>query len=170
MLQRFTWTYRRGVSIRGMTKRQLALRIVIVVGAVFLLIQLVPYGRTHANPAVTQAVRWDSPTTAKLASDACMDCHSNLTNWKWYSNVAPASWLVQRDVDEGRNHLNFSEWNKPQPDLGEVLDAIKGGGMPPIQYKLIHPASRLSSSERDALARGIAATYKKDPPPIGGGG
>lgn len=25
---------------------------------------------------------------------ACADCHSNATVWPWYTNVAPASWLI----------------------------------------------------------------------------
>ena len=153
-----------------MTTRQLVVRGLIALVALFGLAQLVPYGRAHTNPAVTRAPRWDSARTATLVEAACNDCHSNLTKWRWYSKIAPGSWLVQNDVDGGRNNLNFSEWDKPQPSVGEVLDAIRGGGMPPIQYKLIHAAARLSKSEREQLARGIEATYKADPPPIGGGG
>src|SRR5581483_2821093 len=82
--------------------------------ALFLLAQAVPYDRSHTNPPVTAEPRWDSPQTRELAARACFDCHSNLTTWPWYSNVAPISWLVQRDVDGGRSALNFSEWNKPQ--------------------------------------------------------
>ncbi|MDH4347045.1 MAG: heme-binding domain-containing protein, partial [Thermoleophilia bacterium] len=78
--------------------------------AALLLAQLVPYGRAHDNPAVSQSVTWDSPRTEQLARGACLDCHSNETVWPWYSNVAPVSWLVQGDVDGGRERLNFSEW------------------------------------------------------------
>ena len=78
--------------------------------AIFLLIQLIPYGRDHTNPAVVAEPAWDLPETRALAVRACFDCHSNETIWPWYSNVAPISWLVQRDVDEGREKLNFSEW------------------------------------------------------------
>ena len=147
-----------------MTRRTLVARIAIGLVALLALIQIVPYGRSHANPPVTRAVHWDSPATEKLAMGACGDCHSNLTRWRWYSNIAPGSWLVQNDVEGGRNNLNFSEWNRPQPDLGELIDQVKGGGMPPIQYKLVHPAARLSNSQRDALIRGLRATYSADPP------
>ncbi|HEX2864506.1 MAG TPA: heme-binding domain-containing protein, partial [Deinococcales bacterium] len=79
--------------------------------AAFLLIQLVPYGRAHAAPAVTGEPAW--PAGARqLAVRACFDCHSNQTVWPWYSNIAPVSWLVQHDVDEGRHWLNFSQWNQ----------------------------------------------------------
>ncbi len=61
---------------------------------VLVAIQLVPYGRDHTNPAGGRDIAWDSPRTEQLMADACMDCHSNLTKWPWYSNVAPISWLA----------------------------------------------------------------------------
>jgi mono/diheme cytochrome c family protein len=65
--------------------------------------QLVPYGRDHDNPPVAAEPTWDTPTTRELARRACFDCHSNETQWPWYSNIAPLSWLIQRDVEEGRD-------------------------------------------------------------------
>ena len=135
-----------------------------------LLIQLIPYGRDHSNPSVSKAARWADPKGEKLAQQSCYDCHSNLTEWHWYSNIAPMSWLIQRDVDEGRGVLNFSEWNRAQPDLGELLDQVSGGEMPPTQYTLIHPSAGLSSTERSQLAHALTLLYASDPPPIGGGG
>src|SRR4051812_7367911 len=120
--------------------------------ALFVIAQAVPYGRSHGDPRVTRAVRFDSRRTEQLVRDACADCHSNLTTWPWYSNVAPVSWLVQHDVDDGRNRMNFSQWDQPQPDLGEVIQQLSGGGMPPRQYKILHSASRLSDAERAELA------------------
>jgi heme-binding protein len=134
------------------------------ISALLILIQLIPYGRDHSDPPVTRAVRWDSPRTEQLADQACGDCHSNLTHWPWYTNVAPVSWLVQNDVDEGRGILNFSEWDKPQPDIGELVEQVQGGEMPPLQYKLIHGGARLSDSEKQELADGLVRTYAQDPP------
>ena len=149
-------------------------RILLIAGAagvgLFALIQLVPYGRNHSNPPVLAEPRWDSPVTRELAAKACFDCHSNLTTWPWYSNVAPVSWLVQRDVDGGRSQFNFSEWNKPQDvSAGDAADAIRGGSMPPGVYRLMHPKSRLTSVEKDALIKGLVATLTADPPKGGGG-
>ena len=79
-----------------------------------LVVQVIPYGRDHTNPPVAAEPLWDSPQTRDLAVRACFDCHSNETEWPWYSNVAPISWLVQRDVEEGREELNFSEWDREQ--------------------------------------------------------
>src|SRR3984957_3077392 len=84
------------------------------------LIQFVPFGHTHTNPPTTKEPAWNLPETRVLFHRACFDCHSNETVWRWYSNVAPVSWLVQRDVNGGRTHLNFSEWDKPQRHAKDI--------------------------------------------------
>ena len=138
----------------------------VVLGAIalFLLAQAVPYGRDHADPPTTQALKFDSASTEKLFAGACGDCHSNNTQWLWYTNIAPVSWLVQRDVDEGRGVLNVSEWDKPQPAIGDVTEQISSGEMPPWQYTPIHSASRLSSAQKQALIDGLTRSYAADPP------
>lgn len=150
-------------------KRWLLWSLVGLVG-LFVVIQFIPYGRDHTNPPVTREVRWDSARTRELAAGACFDCHSNLTDWKWYTNVAPISWLVYSDVQGGREHLNFSEWDKPQSEVGDIVEAVRGGGMPPLQYKPLHAGGRLSGAEREELARGLEKTLAADPPLAGGGG
>jgi mono/diheme cytochrome c family protein len=126
----------------------------------FVAIQFVPYGRDHKNPAGGRQIAWDSPRTEQLMTDACMDCHSNLTKWPWYSNVAPISWLVQHDVNEGRGRLNLSTG---EAEVDEMIESIRSGSMPPWQYKPLHPGSRLSDQEKQDLIRGLEATF-------GGGG
>lgn len=74
----------------------------IAFGMLVIASQLVPYGRDHANPSVRDEPSWNSPETRTLAERACFDCHRNETDWPWYSHVAPVSWLVQRDVVQGR--------------------------------------------------------------------
>ena len=92
---------------------RLLLWIVVVAVVALLLIQVVPYGRAHSNPRSVKEPEWNSPATRVLAQKACFDCHSNLTEWPWYTSVAPASWLATRDADGGRGVLNFSEWQRP---------------------------------------------------------
>ncbi len=136
----------------------LALVAVGVVG--FLLIQLIPYGRNHTNPPVGQEPNWDSPRTRELAKRACFDCHSNESTWPWYSNIAPVSWLVQHDVDEGRRSLNFSDWSSSRRtrEMGQI---VLEGEMPPTIYLLMHPQAKLTSSERQELASGLTATANR---------
>ena len=131
----------------------------IAVVVVFLGIQLVPYGRAHTNPPVRQEPPWDSPQTRELTVRACYACHSNETTWPWYSYVAPTSWLIQRDVDQGRREVNYSEWDRPQREARESAETVQRGTMPPWYYTLLHPAARLSPSEREALMRGLEATF-----------
>ncbi|MBK9974986.1 MAG: heme-binding domain-containing protein [Planctomycetes bacterium] len=122
-------------------------------------IQLVPYGRDHSNPAVATEPKWDSAATRDLAKRACFDCHSNETEWPWYSHVAPVSWLVQRDVNEGRSELNFSEWNRPQKNGQKAAKEVRDGEMPMWIYLPTHPQARLSDAEKQALIQGLEATF-----------
>lgn len=140
--------------------------------ALLLVIQLVPYGRDHANPPGTQPVRFQTAAQRQIFTDACADCHSNDTKWWWYSNIAPASWLIQNDVNGGREHMNLSDWNKPQPELNEIVDAIKSGEMPPLKYKVMpnHANARLSDTEKQQLIAGFRQLYATQPPAIRQGG
>ncbi|HSJ27302.1 MAG TPA: heme-binding domain-containing protein [Acidimicrobiia bacterium] len=85
---------------------------------------------------------------------ACFDCHSNETVWPWYSTIAPMSWLVQRDADEGREELNFSEWHRDQDN--DAAETVLDRSMPPRQYLLLHPEVRLSDEQLATLAAGLA--------------
>lgn len=138
-------------------KKLIALFVLGLAG-LFLLIQLVPYGRNHQNPPVVQDFPWPNQEARAIAQRACYDCHSNETTWPWYTNIAPFSWLVQRDVDEGRNRLNFSVWGRGEQEVDEIGETVRKGDMPPLQYTLIHPAARLSEAEVGTLLGGLAGT------------
>jgi mono/diheme cytochrome c family protein len=132
-----------------------------VLALVFLAIQLAPVQRT--NPPVTTQVRWDSPQTQALFDRACADCHSNLTRWPWYSYVAPVSWLVAHDVNEGREKFNISALGSlsasRQNRLGrEIAEQIEEGEMPMAIYLPMHPEASLSAAEKAALIQGLQAT------------
>ena len=143
-----------------MIKKILIVVGLILVGAVIVL-QLIPYGRNHSNPPVTNEPAWDNPETRALAVRACFNCHSNETVWPWYSNIAPFSWLVQRDVDEGREYLNFSEWGSNRfRELDEIGEVIQEGYMPPSQFLITHPEARLTVAEKEKLTQGLMATLR----------
>ena len=135
------------------------LRIIVIIVAIvvggFLLIQLIPYGHNHTNPPVIQEPQWDSPQTRELAVRACFDCHSNESSWPIYSNIAPISWLVQHDVEDGRRSLNFSEWNKPQREARNAGREVQRGEMPDPKYLPLHPQARLTDAEKQALIQGL---------------
>ena len=139
-------------------KRIIIIVLSVLLGA-FVLIQLIPYGHQHTNPPVVQEPQWDSPQTRELAQRACFDCHSNEVVWPWYSNIAPVSWLVQRDVDEGRRYLNFSDWGRVR-EANEIPEAIQRGYMPPAKFLIMHPDAKLDQAEKDALVNGLQATIR----------
>jgi hypothetical protein len=145
------------VSVR----RVVRLSLLSIVG-LLVLIQLVPYGRDHTNPPASAEPAWDSARTRALADAACFDCHSNETRWPWYTNVAPFSWLTQNDVDNGREALNFSEWDRPQ-EAEELAEVISDGEMPPWYYRLLHSAADLSDREKQQLIDGLRATLRASP-------
>jgi len=124
-------------------------------------IQLIPYGRNHANPPVVREPVWNSPATRDLAKKACFDCHSNETTWPWYSKIAPLSWLVYWDVVEGRKELNFSDWrdgSRKSEQAGEIVKEVLEGEMPPLQYYIAHPEAKLDDQAKKQLVDGLSAT------------
>jgi cytochrome c551/c552 len=118
-----------------------------------------------------QVARTNPPVKGDLAAPAavseiirhaCYDCHSNETQWPWYSQIAPASWLAYRHVMEARARLNFSEWADYTYDPGteahkleEIERLIKSGAMPPWYYRMMHPSGRLTDAQRITVLRWI---------------
>jgi hypothetical protein len=151
---------------------------------VFIGIQFVPVERS--NPPIGSEPQWDSPQTRALAERACFDCHSNETKWPWYANIAPVSWVVAHDVEEGRAALNFSEWGVPQRNRGEETGEARAGDedaeretdegregaepdkiaeqveereMPLANYLLLNPEAHLTPAETQELIAGLNATF-----------
>ncbi|HPF14247.1 MAG: heme-binding domain-containing protein [Planctomycetes bacterium] len=128
-------------------------KLVITFLVVLVGIQFVPVSRS--NPPVTGEVDAPKEVLAVLKR-ACYDCHSNETKWPWYGYVAPISLLMQYDIAEGREHLNFSQWDKLSPTkrakkIGEVWDEVGDGEMPLWYYLPTHPEAKLSDADKNLL-------------------
>jgi len=137
-------------------------RVALILGgvlALFLILQIIPVWALKTNPPVQREPQWDSPQTRALAQRACFDCHSNETQWPWYTNVAPVSWLIIMDTIQGRQHLNFSEWGLQRAEVDEVDREISRGDMPPANYILLHPGAALSAAEKQQLIDGLQKTF-----------
>jgi Haem-binding domain len=130
-----------------------------IVGAfvvVFGLLQLT--NPAHTNPPIVNNFGTTDPPPPEVATllrAACYDCHSHETKWPLYSRIAPVSWLVVSDVNEGRKHLDFSDWPtdpaaaaKKLDRINEVLDYRE---MPPKKYTLLHRKARLTEDQRKQL-------------------
>ena len=132
----------------------------IALGVVFLGIQVVRPNRD--NPVIDSSTSLFAnatvpPDVATLIRNACFDCHSDETRWPFYSNIAPVSWLVASDVEQGRKHMNFSEWGtyaakKRALKLDRLQDQVTVGSMPLPKYLLMHPDARLSDADRKKIA------------------
>ena len=121
--------------------------------AVVIVLQFVPVARVNpterGQPAAASQVQ-------ALLQRACYDCHSNETRWPWYSQVAPVSFLIARDVTDGRRELNFSLWNqynerRKSRKLKEIAEQVEKGKMPQWYYVPFHPEAQLSPAERDLI-------------------
>lgn len=120
-------------------------KILIVIVVIIFGIQFIPVERT--NPPVSRDINAPENISGILRT-SCYDCHSNETVWPWYSKIAPVSFLVAGDVKEGREHLNFSEWDKYDADkrgkiLEEIVEEIQKENMPLPIYTFTHPNAKL---------------------------
>ena len=128
---------------------------VIALALLFAGVQFVRPSRVNPPEAEGRAIEAHvrlTPEVASVLRRSCMDCHSNRTEWPWYSNVAPASWLVAEHVDDGRRHLNFSDWARlNRGDAGFMLGLMckeaQTGSMPMPSYTLLHREAVLSASD-----------------------
>lgn len=114
----------------------------------------------HANPPTdpSHAIQAQVGTSSALAAvldRSCGDCHSNNTEWRWYAQVAPLSWLMASGVKEGRNVVNFSEWiaypaERQQALLAASCQAVKAAKMPGA-YAWLRPETRLSPQDIETI-------------------
>lgn len=131
--------------------------------AVLAAIQFIPYGKNHINPPILNEVQWDVPRTQALFNRACADCHSHQTVYPWYAHVAPFSWLVTHDIEEGREKFNVSMVGVQKKNkLKDAADEVKEGEMPILPYLLAHPEARLSDTEKSDLIKGLEKTFGKE--------
>jgi hypothetical protein len=134
--------------------RKIGITIAAIILTGFVLIQLIP-GPPRDNPPVLAPARFP-PDLEPIMRDACMNCHSNETEWPWYSAIAPASWYVGTDVLEARASLNFSNWEaipfEQRLDLlTRLWNGVVEGRMPHHPYVLMHPRVELDVEDRKAI-------------------
>lgn len=91
-----------------------------------------------------------------ILQQTCYDCHSNNTEYPWYNNIAPVSYWLANHVKDGKNHLNFSEWDtyglkKKDHKFEELIEKVQEGKMPLKEYTWTHESARLTAEQRDAV-------------------
>jgi hypothetical protein len=138
---------------------KLVRRLAVVTAVGLVAAQFIPVTRT--NPPVESEIH-ASPAVDRVLRRACYDCHSNETVWPWYSRVAPMSWLVAHDVNEGREHMNFSTWGRLSSEkqvetVRKIWEEVSEGHMPPAIYLPAHREARLNDQDKAALEAWAAA-------------
>lgn len=132
------------------------LKSLIVLAAVAIAVgQMRPEERVAAQQTRRLPVLFDSQP-AQVLVRACGNCHSNHTDWPWYSRVAPMSWWIGEHVREGRAKLDFSEWEKysawqRRDKLESMCGVISTGRMPPRSYAVLHPEAKLTDAEKQTV-------------------
>ena len=141
-------------------------RILIIVAVVIVVMQFfrIDKSRPESDPAIDLiAMHSPSEEVESILRVSCYDCHSNETEYPWYSNVAPVSWLVGKHVREGRDELNFSDWGsfslrKKDHKLEELVEEVMEDEMPLPIYLVTHGNARLDDEQKDVLvawAKGV---------------
>ncbi|WP_109487217.1 heme-binding domain-containing protein [Occallatibacter savannae] len=107
-----------------------------------------------------------SPGVRQVLEQKCGDCHSNRTHWPVYSRLAPGSWVMEHDVSDGRQALNFSRWQKMRADqqieaLSRIAAEIRSEEMPPTAYTMMHPTRHISDAEKQAVAAWARAERRR---------
>jgi cytochrome c551/c552 len=130
----------------------------ITLAVAFIVSQFIRPAKT--NPPVDEASTLSArlqvtPEVEAILNRSCVDCHSHKTVWPWYSNVAPVSWYLTHDVNEGRRHWNVSNWptdpKRSAHRLEEMCQQVEKGEMPLAIYVTMHPTAKLTDADKKTL-------------------
>jgi hypothetical protein len=150
--------------MKNMSKRKLMITIFLSVALIWAgSLGLAKLMLPDANPAQRHYGVILGDKADQILRQSCFDCHSNETRWPRYSSMPVVSVFVAHDVQEGREKLNFSEWNrmkkgKKQHAVQEALEEITDGEMPLAPYILMHPESRITAEKLTILKNSAAST------------
>jgi Haem-binding domain len=135
-------------------------KVVLALAAFLIVIQFLQPKRTNPPVVPSKSLAAHVAVPEEVHSTlmrACGDCHSNQTVWPWYSHWAPMSWMITDDVNQGRRHMNFQDWDaQPSPKqatdhLIDICKEARDKGMPPFTYRITHKNSRLTLQELGSL-------------------
>ena len=129
-----------------------------ILALLFLLAFVHPYGNARvADPAkkLMSSAEIGTPVLNVLQR-SCQNCHSERTTWPAYSHLAPISWLIEKDVQDGRSHWNMSKWDQygiedREHILSQIGPMVRNRKMPLPQYLLLHPEAKLSDADAELL-------------------
>ena len=134
-------------------------RILFATGVLFIVIQFAQPGHNKSGQVSTTDISKTvsiSDSVQAILRNACYDCHSNNTNYPWYSYIQPMGWLMANHIKQGKEELNFNEFGSYSPrrqlsKLNGIANSIKDDIMPLSSYKLLHKNARLSTKDKTLL-------------------
>ena len=133
--------------------------IALILVAILLVIQLIPTnkntGQAFGANDITHSVTVPEEIKNILVT-SCYDCHSDFTNHMWYESIQPIGWWIHHHIDDGKRHLNFSQFNtykdkKKSHKLEELSEMVSSGEMPMSSYTLVHGNAKLSAEQQKTL-------------------
>ncbi len=132
--------------------RKILVPIVLILGV----IQFIPHEHPTATANLSDMIVVDNAEVKGILDKACMDCHSNETQYPWYAEVTPVNMWIDGHIEHGREHLNFSEWNSLSEEdrrhaIKETIEVVHEKEMPMLFYWLIHWDAKLTDAERETL-------------------
>ncbi len=142
-------------------KKSILKKLILVIVVLLIVIQFFGTKKNISNEVSQNAIdkHYGVPANIQeVLKTSCYDCHSNNTDYPWYSNVQPVKWWLEGHVNEGKEELNFDEFNtysikKKLHKLDEVIETVRKNEMPLKSYTIIHRNAKLSESEKLELER-----------------
>jgi hypothetical protein len=138
--------------------RRLFKIVVSVLMVAFVAIQFFQPEKNNMKMTATHLLNTENvPENIKtLLQNSCFDCHSNHTNYLWYHNIAPVSWMVNNHIVAGKKELNFSEWGNLEivdkiSALGDIYDETERKKMPLKEYTFMHKDAKLTDEQIKTL-------------------
>lgn len=127
-----------------------------------------PFGNArlaHSDYRLMNTAQID-PGVLVVIKRSCQNCHSERTEWPWYSHAAPISWLIERDVQGGRSQWNMSRWERysvedREQSLSKIGSMVRNRKMPLPQYLFLHPEAKLSDADVDLIYRWSRSERKR---------
>lgn len=146
-------------------------KIILGLMGVFAVMQLFRIGKVeYKEPTTSGILSYEKPSieVTKLLEETCLNCHSNQIDYPWYSEVAPISWWIADHIEEGREHLNLSEWAqysnaKKEHKAEESWEEVEEKEMPLESYTYMHSEADLTAEQREILIeyfKKLQAKYK----------
>lgn len=139
-------------------KRALKVLLIIVVLGL-IIIQFIKPEQNAGEEIVANQIEAINPVPGDVHQTlkiSCYDCHSNTTQYPWYSKIQPVAWVLSDHIVEGKDELNFSEFAtypayKRYKKFKEIIKEVKDGEMPMTSYTLLHRNAVLNAEQKSAI-------------------